>query len=155
MNAKIILTDGYTTVSCGGMSVRFKGENDSAAAQIGMLLEMLQEYPSTGSPLKSLKAMVPDLTDGIDCATWVRQQREAADARKHRRSTGACADCGRRYGEEYGFPDLIVPDAIWALISPSGDECGLLCPSCMCRRAHEGGIRCRATFKSGPFREND
>lgn len=64
---------------------------------------------------------------------------------------GACFDCGRRYGDEYGFPDLMIPDDVWAKISPRGDEGGLLCPSCICRRAHAFGITCVARFLSGPF----
>ena len=64
---------------------------------------------------------------------------------------GACYDCGRRYGDKYGFPDLVVPHEIWKQISPTGDEGGLLCPSCMCRRAYEAGIETWAWFMSGPF----
>lgn len=67
-------------------------------------------------------------------------------------SGGACWDCGRRYGDEYGFPDLVVPHDIWNNhISPTGNEGGLLCPSCICRRAHAAGVQCRAEFRSGPF----
>lgn len=65
---------------------------------------------------------------------------------------GACYDCGRRYGAEYGFPDLVVPHGVWnAHLSPRGGEGGLLCPSCMCRRAAAAGITCEARFTSGPF----
>jgi hypothetical protein len=70
-------------------------------------------------------------------------------------SRGACLDCGRRYGDEYGFPDLIVDDATWELIHPGSDGAGLLCPSCMCRRAHKAGIRVAARFTSGPFCADD
>lgn len=69
-----------------------------------------------------------------------------------RSGQGACYDCGRRYGGEFGFPDLVVPHDIWAKISPTGDEGGLLCPSCMCRRAIDAGLeRVPAIFRSGPF----
>lgn len=61
-----------------------------------------------------------------------------------------CNDCGLSYGDE-GFQDLVVPHDIWEKISPTGDEGGLLCPSCMCRRAAEAGVQCQATFRSGPF----
>lgn len=64
---------------------------------------------------------------------------------------GACADCGRRYGDEYGFPDLIIPDDAWTKISPRGNDGGLLCPSCICRRLSQQGIRCRGKFMSGPL----
>lgn len=65
---------------------------------------------------------------------------------------GCCLDCGRKYGAEYGFPDLVVPHDVWAKISPTGDEGGLLCPSCMCRRAADVGLsNIPAIFRSGPF----
>jgi len=64
---------------------------------------------------------------------------------------GACADCGRRYGDAFGFPDLIIPDDAWKAISPRGDEGGLLCPSCICRRLHEAGIKTTGRFTSGPL----
>lgn len=61
-------------------------------------------------------------------------------------------DCGRKYGDEYGFPDLIIPSDIWVAISPTGNEGGLLCPSCICRRVHAAGFtNVRVRFTSGPF----
>jgi hypothetical protein len=62
-----------------------------------------------------------------------------------------CADCGRPYGDEYGFPDLVVSDDVWAKISgPTGN--GLLCPSCLCHRSHNAGVKnAVAVFRSGPF----
>lgn len=71
---------------------------------------------------------------------------------ERRRMKGCCLDCGRKYGDEYGFPDLLVPNDIWVKISPTGDEGGLLCPSCMCRRASDLGLTSvPARFVSGPF----
>lgn len=71
---------------------------------------------------------------------------------ERRRMKGCCLDCGRKYGDEFGFPDLMVPHEIWALLSPTHDEGGLLCPSCMCRRAADLGMeRVPAQFVSGPF----
>jgi hypothetical protein len=65
---------------------------------------------------------------------------------------GACYDCGRCYGDEYGFPDLVLPNDVWAKISPRGDEGGLLCPSCICRRAHALGMSgVPAMWASGPL----
>lgn len=66
-----------------------------------------------------------------------------------------CFDCGRTYGDEYGFPDLVVPHDAWKRISPTGDEGGLLCPSCICKRAHDAGIKATARFTSGPFVQPD
>lgn len=62
-----------------------------------------------------------------------------------------CDDCGREYGNEHGFPDLIIPLSDWKRISPTGDECGLLCPSCICARLHKAGITCEGAFMSGPI----
>ena len=68
-----------------------------------------------------------------------------------------CADCGRPYGDEFGFPDLVVPHNIWnEKLSPQGNEGGLLCPSCMCKRAHDAGLEnVSAKFTSGPFYTRD
>jgi hypothetical protein len=62
-----------------------------------------------------------------------------------------CYDCNRLYGDEHGFPDLVVPSFAWKRISPTGDDGGLLCPSCICKRLHNAGIRCEAAFMSGPI----
>lgn len=63
-----------------------------------------------------------------------------------------CYDCGRPYGNQYGFPDLIIPNDKWKAISPDGEGNGLLCPSCMCARAHVAKmISIPAVFQSGPF----
>jgi hypothetical protein len=66
-------------------------------------------------------------------------------------SRGACLDCKRRYGDEYGFPDLIVPNDVWEQIAPGMGSGGLLCPSCMCARAWAVGAIAPAYFASGPF----
>ena len=61
-----------------------------------------------------------------------------------------CHDCGRAYGDEHGFPDMIIPTSVWRQISPSGDDGGLLCPSCICGRLHNAGIReVESAFFSG------
>jgi hypothetical protein len=61
-----------------------------------------------------------------------------------------CEDCKRPYGSG-GFPDLIIPYWAWKQISPTGDDGGLLCPSCICYRLHVQGIRCEGAFMSGPI----
>lgn len=64
----------------------------------------------------------------------------------------ACYDCARPYGDEHGFPDLVIPSAVWRRISPTGDDGGLLCPSCICARLHKAGIsRVPGAFLSGPI----
>jgi hypothetical protein len=62
-----------------------------------------------------------------------------------------CQDCQRQYGDEHGFPDLIIPFWAWKQISPSKSDGGLLCPSCICKRLHDAGINCEAAFMSGPI----
>jgi len=64
----------------------------------------------------------------------------------------SCFDCQRPYGHEHGFPDLIIPYWAWKRISPTGDDGGLLCPSCICKRLHDAGISCEGAFLSGPIR---
>jgi len=66
-----------------------------------------------------------------------------------------CHDCDRPYGDQYGFPDLVLPDDIWAKISPTGDEGGMLCPSCIVARCEQQGIKCQAIWRSGPFCQDD
>lgn len=62
-----------------------------------------------------------------------------------------CFDCNRPYGDEHGFPDLIIPYHRWKIISPTGDDGGLLCPSCICKRLFDAGITCEGAFMSGPI----
>jgi hypothetical protein len=62
----------------------------------------------------------------------------------------SCEDCGREYGSG-GFPDLIISYDAWKQISTGGDDAGLLCPSCICQRLHDKGIRCEGAFMSGPI----
>lgn len=70
------------------------------------------------------------------------------------RQIGAyCEDCMLSYLDE-GFHDLVVPDEVWARISPTGDEGGLLCPTCMTRRCATLGIQTKAVWESGPFCED-
>ena len=62
-----------------------------------------------------------------------------------------CEDCKRPYGNEHGFPDFIIPYRVWIQISTTGDDGGLLCPSCICKRLHDKGLRCEGAFMSGPI----
>ena len=67
-----------------------------------------------------------------------------------------CHDCSREYGDKNGFPDLIIPNWAWYIISPDNTLGGLLCPSCICMRLHEKGLKeVPATFMSGPIRTVD
>ena len=69
-----------------------------------------------------------------------------------KKKTAECYDCGRQYGNEHGFPDLLIPDWAWEKISPTKNGGGLLCPSCICRRLHKAGIKdIPSAFTSGPL----
>lgn len=106
---------------------------EKAARQIADAEEHGEDYASI--PIETAKRMLANTV--------------AVEAR---RLKGCCLDCGRKYGDEFGFPDLFVPHDVWAKISPTGDDGGLLCPSCICRRAAVAGIeRVPARFVSGPF----
>lgn len=63
----------------------------------------------------------------------------------------ACEDCARPYGDEHGFPDLVIDYEAWRQISTHGDDSGLLCPSCICKRLYDKGIRATGAFMSGPI----
>lgn len=67
-----------------------------------------------------------------------------------RMEKATCLDCGLPYNDP-GFADLVVPHDVWAKISPTKDENGLLCPTCMVRAAAKAGVETVATFRSGPF----
>lgn len=65
--------------------------------------------------------------------------------------SGGCEDCNRPYGDEHGFPDMIIPDEQWKAISTTGTTAGLLCPSCILARLHAADqSNVGAHFASGP-----
>lgn len=90
--------------------------------------------------------------DGVFAKAYPRDMIQELVHRFHEQ-LGSCADCGRRYGDEHGFPDLIIPVDAWRRISPSGEgqDGGALCPSCICARLHKAGIQCEGAFVSGPI----
>lgn len=51
-----------------------------------------------------------------------------------------CYDCKLDYTSA-AWVDVVVPDAYWRLISPTRDENGLLCFSCMNARLLRLGLR--------------
>ena len=72
------------------------------------------------------------------------------------RAFGECDDCSRQYGDEHGFPDLVIDDAAWNAIAPKPHGGGLLCPSCICARLHKAGLSgVYGSFMSGPVRSVD
>lgn len=58
-----------------------------------------------------------------------------------------CDGCGIS-----GFPDFIIPFEHWKQISPNGDDSGMLCPSCICRRLAAKNLECIGAFVSGPIK---
>jgi len=66
----------------------------------------------------------------------------------------ACYDCLLPYTDP-GFADFVVPDDVWAKISPTGDEGGILCATCMFRRMEALGIRSDGRFRSGPCAQHE
>lgn len=66
------------------------------------------------------------------------------------RRKAQCYDCGHRYGEQYGFPDMCVPFDVWKKIRPENtvDDGGLLCPCCILIRLHRAKIKSTATIFS-------
>lgn len=64
-----------------------------------------------------------------------------------------CKDCNRLYGDEHGFPDMIIPNEAWEKINPNSCGGGLLCPSCICKRLYDCGLsNIPVWFASGPCR---
>lgn len=52
----------------------------------------------------------------------------------------SCARCNCPYGS-HGFHDLIVPRDIWHQISPTGNDGGLLCPTCILAALDDLGLK--------------
>lgn len=62
-----------------------------------------------------------------------------------------CHDCGLKYSST-AWVDVIVPDTLWKLISPTGDEGGLLCFNCMNKKFIALNLRnVPYLITSGPF----
>ena len=61
-----------------------------------------------------------------------------------------CYDCGLDYGDD-GFHDLIVSNDVWRRISPTKDNGGLLCPTCLIRALVQAKITTEGAFMSGPI----
>lgn len=61
--------------------------------------------------------------------TWLRERLDPL----------ACPDCGLHYGG-IGWCDAHVPTDVWIQISPSGNEGGVLCITCMARRIELLGL---------------
>ena len=65
-------------------------------------------------------------------------------------SSLSCHDCGLEYGSP-GWADFVIHDNVWAKISPTGGEGGILCVTCMFKRMQAIGLDCiEGHFTSGP-----
>ena len=51
-----------------------------------------------------------------------------------------CYDCDLDY-EDPGWIEAIIPDKVWNEISPTGDQGGLLCITCISRRLRKKGYK--------------
>ncbi len=62
-----------------------------------------------------------------------------------------CYGCKLSY-DSSAWADIVVPDSIWLLISPTGNEGGLLCFNCMNARLSKLELRnVPMHIASGPF----
>lgn len=117
-----------------GPRIRFEVRHPSKRGILTQVLHVIRDGLSEDRGTLLLR---PDEVDAL------RRLLEGQEAK--------CHDCERPYGDEHGFPDLVVPSDVWARISPTGNAGGLLCPSCICKRLHDFRINCEATFTSGPL----
>ena len=51
-----------------------------------------------------------------------------------------CYDCGLDY-QDPGWIEAIIPDQVWNDISPTKDQGGILCITCISRRLVKGGYK--------------
>ncbi len=51
----------------------------------------------------------------------------------------SCYDCGLEY-KSPGWIEVMIPDFVWREISPTGDEEGLLCISCISKKLIKHGF---------------
>jgi len=59
-----------------------------------------------------------------------------------------CYECGLDY-QDPGWIEAIIPDKIWNEISPTGDQAGLLCITCISRRLVKKGYKRVPVWLSG------
>lgn len=85
-----------------------------------------------------IQAHAVDDPEGYDGhATWDAVNRFATALKAEMfpvQNAAACFDCGIPY--PFGL-DLVLPDQQWKHLFPEKDGNGLLCPNCICKRAHE------------------
>lgn len=65
-----------------------------------------------------------------------------------------CYSCGKSYGSPCWI-ECVVPDDVWAQISPTGDEGGILCVQCIANRLNALDLRSTCKLTAGRLRTND
>jgi hypothetical protein len=109
------------------------------------------EHPLSGA-LAECDSLRAQLQAEAAARAMVGESERPAPGADPGRPSACCYDCLRPYGGEHGFPDLVISDAAWRAISPTGDQYGTLCPSCICNRLAEAGIETVGAFTGGPVR---
>jgi len=59
-----------------------------------------------------------------------------------------CYDCGLDY-TDLGWIEAVIPDKVWNDISPTGNEGGILCITCISRRLVKRGYKNIPVFLCG------
>lgn len=83
--------------------------------------------------------MSTEILSGDPAAIELEIDRRASELFERRRSEVGCDGCGLSYGSDWWI-EAIVPDDIWAQISPTKDSGGLLCIGCIARRLRTLGL---------------
>jgi hypothetical protein len=93
-------------------------------------LEYAQQTRAHATTLETM-TMMPDTTTPPSTPP-------SAEPENWPRVIVACHDCGLAYGSE-GWIECIVPNGVWREISPTHDEGGILCITCIARRLKRAG----------------
>lgn len=135
----------------------------TASATLRAFIEHVADRPVTLTPLEiedqlgDKPATLENILEATQAADQKRRSIEGAPepsrAAPAQEPVGtelkaACAGCDLPYGR---FPDLIIPDHIWEQIAPRPDGGGVLCPTCLCARLTDAGLKCEGAFTSGPI----
>lgn len=101
--------------------------------------------------LRPTSEEIREAADTIERLTAQLNEARAEDSIHSNTERSACADCSLPYSDP-GFSDLVIPDTVFGTLIKAVPGDGLLCPTCLCRRAAKAGLQdVRATFTSGPF----
>jgi hypothetical protein len=105
-------------------------DRESAMTTEGEAREALEQYENRIAQADAvLNALIAENDD----------VRLAIDARMSANPVTTCEGCGLAYGED-GWIECVVPDEAWNRISPTGDQGGILCITCIARRLKRAGL---------------